>query len=556
MLKVCLKILFFSLVIAEALFFISPVLAAYEKFAPGEEVTISEFVYDDNFVATTTPCVLSVYKPPTGEFFVSSTMEIDASTGRHYKTFTPDSISGVWPANMACGTRGVDLAVLDKTFTVGYASVSTTAADALTTSTISEAVWGVQTSTLSTVGSIGREIANNLNSSISGVAASVWSDVGSIARTLTSRQIGANEYIAGVSSTYMVTQVASTEQAAGIWADVTSTRDNVTEIKSAQEDGWTVTLSNFEQTTGGEVYRAKLQILNYKSIPTDATTTPTLTIYDANGNPVDTVTNKAMDRDSAGTYHSYYTIPDEAIDGVWETEVSAVVEDGKTIKVNDYWEVEGSPAQVFINRISDDTISDISADITITNEGLSWYEYHYEWCVVSDSNDTCHGADTGSKRIESLKDMTTTLEIENVLTPGQYYFKLIVYYGTEKSGASKSFIAVNPPVVTCGNGSCSGGETCSTCPADCGVCNAGGGGGGGGAPAVTPVVTSTPPITTTCNGADFNHDKKVNSTDFSILLAFWKTAWPFKNVCVDTNNDKQVNSVDFSILMYQWGTKK
>jgi hypothetical protein len=59
-----------------------------------------------------------------------------------------------------------------------------------------------------------------------------------------------------------------------------------------------------------------------------------------------------------------------------------------------------------------------------------------------------------------------------------------------------------------------------------------------------------------CTGADFNHDSKVNSIDFSILLAFWKTSWPFKNPCVDTNDDKQVNSVDFSIMMYQWGAKK
>lgn len=36
------------------------------------------------------------------------------------------------------------------------------------------------------------------------------------------------------------------------------------------------------------------------------------------------------------------------------------------------------------------------------------------------------------------------------------------------------------PSPACGNGSCSGDETCSTCPADCGSCPSGGGGGGGG----------------------------------------------------------------------------
>jgi hypothetical protein len=41
---------------------------------------------------------------------------------------------------------------------------------------------------------------------------------------------------------------------------------------------------------------------------------------------------------------------------------------------------------------------------------------------------------------------------------------------------------------SCGNGSCGGSETCSSCPADCGTCSSGGGGGGGGYVA-PPVVT-------------------------------------------------------------------
>jgi hypothetical protein len=40
-------------------------------------------------------------------------------------------------------------------------------------------------------------------------------------------------------------------------------------------------------------------------------------------------------------------------------------------------------------------------------------------------------------------------------------------------------VPITPPP-TCGNGTCGGGETCSSCPADCGACPSGGGGGGGG----------------------------------------------------------------------------
>ncbi len=50
-----------------------------------------------------------------------------------------------------------------------------------------------------------------------------------------------------------------------------------------------------------------------------------------------------------------------------------------------------------------------------------------------------------------------------------------------------------------------------------------------------------------------NSDGIVDSTDFSILLYFWKKKPPFRNPCVDINGDKKVDSIDFSILLYQWG---
>jgi len=51
-----------------------------------------------------------------------------------------------------------------------------------------------------------------------------------------------------------------------------------------------------------------------------------------------------------------------------------------------------------------------------------------------------------------------------------------------------------------------------------------------------------------CSGADLNHDKKVNLTDFSILLYHWGT----NNACADQNHDGNVDLTDFSIMMYYW----
>ncbi len=676
------------------------VWAAYERFSPSTAVSISEFVYNDDYTVNTGDCTLTVLDPNGDAFALpgGSTMSVDVSTGRHYKNFTLSALEGVWPATMSCGTGGVDLAKLDKTFIVGYVNASTTA--------ISNSVWSNTSRTLTTFGSV-----------VADTATAVWS---SLSRTLTSRQIGGGaEYIAGVTSGFLVTQVASsaevdsletdlttvknnvatliteigTSQISAIktktdsivwsdvtglvtsngeikaktdtidwtdvtdiktktdtiawgdvtgiklktdtilWTDVTTAKNNVatlitevgtgqisgiktktdtiawgdvtgivtatgaiqaktdtidwtnvtgiktktdtilwtdvtgiktktdtilwtdiTSVKAAQEAGWTVSMSNITEVLAGDTYRAKVYTNNYQSVPTNSFTAPAITLYDPDRNTI--VSAVAMTNLSNGVYEYTYVVSSGATQGLWESSVSIQVESGKTIQANDYWSVAGSPAQVIINGITDDSIPTIDANVTITNEGLTGYEYQYEWCVVSNSNNACGGGDdtfyaSAAKYINAGEDWNTTLS-STVSVAGDYYFKLVVYFGTDSSGASRSFTAVSSVGPTCGNGICGAGESCSSCSADCGSCSPGGGGGGGGGGGTPPPVV-TPPV---CDGADFNHDKKVNSIDFSILLTFWKTVWPFRNTCVDVNSDKQVNTIDFSILMYQWGSKK
>lgn len=191
----------------------------------------------------------------------------------------------------------------------------------------------------------------------------------------------------------------------------------------------------------------------------------------------------------------------------------------------------GAPAQVLIQSFSNLIVPTIGTLVRITNEGSTAYEYTYTWCVTNSSVNLCGGGDdvfssTAAKLIQSGENFDTTLN-STVGTVGNYYFHINVQFGSDSSEANQSFTSVTAP--SGGGGSSSGG----------------GGGGGNIIPLATP--------SEVCVGADFNHDWQVDSVDFSIMLAFWKTVWPFKNVCVDINNDKQVNSVDFSILLYQWG---
>jgi len=60
--------------------------------------------------------------------------------------------------------------------------------------------------------------------------------------------------------------------------------------------------------------------------------------------------------------------------------------------------------------------------------------------------------------------------------------------GNTTSGDGCSSICETEAGAVCGDGSCNGSETCSSCPGDCGGCGGGGGGGGGGG--VTPPTTT------------------------------------------------------------------
>jgi len=212
--------------------------------------------------------------------------------------------------------------------------------------------------------------------------------------------------------------------------------------------------------------------------------------------------------------------------------------------------LRSSPALVSINAITDNTVPSIAASISIKNEGLIDTEYFYDWCVVSDIANPCGGGDDiyfGSASKDILPGVTwTAIKNATVPVPGNYYFKLVVHWGVNFSLASEFFTAING-----GGGGGGGGTVVDACPNIAGFQNS------------IPlgyisvdgqcVLSSIGSLA--CDGADFNHDGRVDSVDFSILLYFWKQNPPFKNVCVDINKDNKVDSVDFSILLSQWGRR-
>ena len=176
-----------------------------------------------------------------------------------------------------------------------------------------------------------------------------------------------------------------------------------------------------------------------------------ISIYDANLNPV--ITNISMTHTALGVYQYSYSVPTSAAQGQWSTVVQTQVASGTTIQTGDYWEVAGSPAQVIIRDMASTAVPTAAADITITNEGASGYEYAYDWCVTSGANDTCGSSDnifyeSAAKFITPGQNWNTTLST-NVPSAGNYYFKVVVFYGTKSSSSSRSFTeSVSSPTPT------------------------------------------------------------------------------------------------------------
>jgi len=505
--------------------------AGYQKIAPGDTVTLGEFVFDDNFVATTTDCWVGITTPLNVEIVPSTTPMTANNDGWHYYDYptVADAPSGTWPSIMICGSvaRG-DLVIVDKSFIVDWSVVST--------STIKEVVdesLTVATSSLAAV------INANTDAAVLTASSSLFATLPASIWSFSSRTLTSFGTLVADTASAVWTAITRTLTGAGLDSGSLATQsyiDTATSTLTAKiQSGYTVTLSDFGATTVNTAYKAKLQVLNYAAVPTDADSLPTLTITDSAGTVQ--VPAGEMTWDSAGTYYYSYSIV-SGVGGVWETVVSVVV-NGETVKVNDYWNLSSSPADVQIIEITDKVIPEITANVRIDNMGTSASDFYYVYCIVSSDNNLCGGnddVDSGSDTsyINAGSFINISLTLDEVPTAGTYWFKVKARALAETNWAAstKQFVAESGTV---------------TPPASPPSGGGGGGGGGGGAAVIPPTV----PVAS-YNSSDFNMDSKVNSVDFSILLAFWQKQPPFKNPLVDINKDGKVDSVDFSILLYQW----
>ena len=200
-----------------------------------------------------------------------------------------------------------------------------------------------------------------------------------------------------------------------------------------------IELSNFGEINPGDNYRAQLLIFNETGCMVNADGLPFISLYDANGNAV--VTNALMANANVGRYSYSYTTSSGQPAGQWMTLTHATI-GGNVVDNVVYWELESNPPEVTLT-VTDDTITDIKAELSITNEGTSSQEYTYYYWITPRVDGDIADVDTvdvgsASKLIASGAEYITTVTL-SLSTTGEYYFKVRVYYSPDYSSALQMF---------------------------------------------------------------------------------------------------------------------
>jgi len=166
---------------------------------------------------------------------------------------------------------------------------------------------------------------------------------------------------------------------------------------------------------------------------------------------------------STGTYTSTFIVSDGALTDT-ETITITVSLGQMTLSVDLTVSTNSSTWQNSLSGTAPLTGVDLRAVISGTATGTINYSFDCNNDGVWDSPDN-----------SEYKGITqTTKEFTNgcsYLNPGTYTAKVMVERNVAIPVQDTVTITVNPAAPICGDGSCNGAETCSTCPQDCGECS-------------------------------------------------------------------------------------
>lgn len=293
--------------------------------------------------------------------------------------------------------------------------------------------------------------------------------------------------------------ITYTDQYGNSW---NSTNFNIT-VTSNIGAGYLVSVSGYPEVQATENYFAE-SYFTYNGIYADPDSI-TINIKDAAGN---NILASSMAKKQTGIYNYSYAVGSAPMAGQWATAINAT-KNSISYYASHFWKVVSALFDVRDINIINTAQNNLSISVIVENKGNSPTDIKLTWNLTTGANQVLStGYETfavGATPIIKYYYFTTNYTgAARIAFLGEYSSK-------ERAGASKEF-AITEGAFFCGDGSCSNGETCSSCQQDCGACSSqpsGGGSSGGG-------------ITTNL-GTD-----KINHT--SLILSFDKTVYVSRNI--------------------------
>ena len=236
-----------------------------------------------------------------------------------------------------------------------------------------------------------------------------------------------------------------------------------------------VTLSGYPEVEGGDNYYAEAYF-SLNGIPTNPDSIK-ISIYDPLDNLIQGPTS--MNFKQTGVYNHTYSVPSTQTAGQWKTIVNATKNNQDYIATQ-FWKLVNPLFDVRDITIINSSIYNMNISVVVENKGSVSSDLILSWNLTR--TDTNEVLDSGGETFAvQAKEVLTKYYSPSTTYLGQVKITFLGRYSsTETAGAYKIFNTTLEGAPFCGDGICSNGESCSSCPSDCGICPAPPSGGGGG----------------------------------------------------------------------------